>query len=290
MSDQTLPAPAVPTRVEPRRHRHPRAVGGSARDRQTWSRRVHDLLRADIRSGMIARDYQLVEDTLVQRLATSRRAVREALQQLAAEGLVTRVPRRGTRVTRDIVELPLTDIRPLTGTEEFSIRRIDCRVVPSTPLIRKRLRTDAEVVGFVEHFFLQRGEPVGVRAVYHHTSTVQPEAWDYCPSLAFAFEHVFGRPLARIESTIDAVACDQQTSALLGLPVGAPVLVNEQVLVDAAGCAQEFTFTRYRADRVSLSSDTTLGPRPAGRDDRGPVVWAGRALHGAPPTPRGPCE
>jgi GntR family transcriptional regulator len=250
----------VHTPMLPSKSKHPRATGGSARGRQTWTRRVHDLLRSEIRNGTLPQGALLVEDRLMQNLAASRTSVREALQQLVTSGLVTRVPRGGTRVVDRITQLPLTDILPSEFGGDFRIVVIDRRVVPATTMIRDRLGIDDDQVGFVEHFFLTGEEPVGVRAVYHRTSITQPAGWLRCPSLGEGFAVVFGRPLGAVRSSIDAVPADPKTAELLGIEEGSPVLLLEQCLIDVDGVCQEFTFTRYRANRVSLTSLITMHP------------------------------
>jgi DNA-binding GntR family transcriptional regulator len=57
-------------------------------------------LRERILGGVIAAGERLVEGRLSAELGVSRMPVREALRQLAAEGLVTIEPRRGASVTR----------------------------------------------------------------------------------------------------------------------------------------------------------------------------------------------
>jgi GntR family transcriptional regulator len=220
---------------------------------------VHDLLRSEIRNGGLPRGTLLVEDRLMQTLAASRTSVREALQQLATSGLVSRTQRGGTRVVERITQMSLSDILPSDGgADDFRIRVIDRRIVPATDLIRDRLGTNDDQIGFVEHYFLSGEEPVGVRAVYHRVAVRQPEGWPRCPPLGYAFAVVFGRSLRTIKATIDAVAADAKTARLLGIAVGSPVLVVEQCLIDSDGVCQEFTFTRYRADRVSITSVVTL--------------------------------
>ena len=59
---------------------------------------VADALREAITSGDFAPDQRLVEADLSERFGASRAAVRTALVQLAAEGLVERVQNRGARV------------------------------------------------------------------------------------------------------------------------------------------------------------------------------------------------
>lgn len=239
------------------RSQHPRSAGGTAGLRQTSTRRVKDLLRSEVRSGLAGRDAQFVEDYLVSALAASRTAVREALQMLANEGLVSRERRNGTTVTRGVAQFPLDDILE-SGGERVTVQRLEQRSVPSTPLLRNKLDTEDDQVGVVEHLFSTSDGPIGVRVAYYKLAYTQPEGWEECPDLRVAFASVFGRPLARIDSVIDAGVSEPKTSKLLGIPEGSPVLIREQLLVDDAGVPQEFTFAHYRADRVSFSSSASV--------------------------------
>lgn len=59
---------------------------------------VSDLLRQAIVEMRLAPGQRLIERELVQSLGVSRATVREAIRQLAAEGLVTSIPQRGAVV------------------------------------------------------------------------------------------------------------------------------------------------------------------------------------------------
>jgi DNA-binding GntR family transcriptional regulator len=79
------------------------------------TRLVVDKLRERILSGTVAGGDRLVEGRLSEELGVSRMPVREALRQLAAEGIVTIEPRRGATVTqfnaeqvRELVEVRAT--------------------------------------------------------------------------------------------------------------------------------------------------------------------------------------
>lgn len=79
------------------------------------TRMVVDALRDRILGGAVAGGERLVEGRLSEELGVSRMPVREALRQLAAEGLVTIEPRRGATVTqfnedqvRELVEVRAT--------------------------------------------------------------------------------------------------------------------------------------------------------------------------------------
>lgn len=92
-------------------------------------------LRREILSGVLAPGERIIEEQLTQRFGISRAPLREALRELAQQGLVEHLPRRGVRVTelsrvdvdelfglRDVLEryamrlaLPLPDHRSLAG-------------------------------------------------------------------------------------------------------------------------------------------------------------------------------
>src|SRR6201996_6235986 len=55
-------------------------------------------LRQEILSGALAPGERLGEEHLAQRFGTSRAPLREALRQLAQQGLIEHLPRRGMRV------------------------------------------------------------------------------------------------------------------------------------------------------------------------------------------------
>ncbi|MDQ4212909.1 GntR family transcriptional regulator [Microbacterium capsulatum] len=70
---------------------------------------IADRLRQAIIEGQIREGEQLVEPDLVERFGASRPTVREALQRLVQEGLLTAIPHRGVFVTtispEDIVDI-----------------------------------------------------------------------------------------------------------------------------------------------------------------------------------------
>lgn len=78
-------------------------------DRSSTAQRVADALRSMLFAGDLAPGEPLREVSLAAGFGVARSTVREALQVLAAEGLVTRYPNRGVVVTelapRDIAEI-----------------------------------------------------------------------------------------------------------------------------------------------------------------------------------------
>jgi DNA-binding GntR family transcriptional regulator len=92
-----------------------RELGKSPRDTRPLPVRVYEELRDLIVSGELAADAQLIQEQVAESLGVSRTPVRDALNRLAHEGLVTWLPGRGYLVN------PLT---PKDVTEVYQVRRI----------------------------------------------------------------------------------------------------------------------------------------------------------------------
>lgn len=214
------------------------------------------MVRSLIRSGMLVSDDQLVEDELIKMFGLSRANIRQALVQLADEGLVIRQRRLGTRVSHPCYHIPLDDILPKDAPPGFMVRTLDDRLVRSMPSIRSALGVTGEMVGMIEHVFehttLDGSEPVGLRTAYYRPEFTQPASWATCPSLAVGFERAFGKPLGLVETIVDAVGSDEATARILRIAPGTTVLMREQKLYDVDGDVQEYTFSHYRADIVSF--------------------------------------
>lgn len=72
-------------------------------------------LRRDILSGHLASGERLIEEQLTQRFGISRAPLREALRELAQQGLVEHLPRRGVRVA----DLSSADVDELFGLRDL---------------------------------------------------------------------------------------------------------------------------------------------------------------------------
>ncbi|MDQ1130431.1 GntR family transcriptional regulator [Microbacterium sp. SORGH_AS_0888] len=229
---------------------------GSVRASSGHSRRAYELVRARIRSGWVPANGVLIENELIHLTGLPRASIRQALNRLADEGLIARQRHSGTRVLGEQYRIPVDDILPSHTPPGFMYRKLSDRVVPMIPLVQAALECDEAEVGVVEQVFehvtADGAEPVGVRTAYYRPGIHQPESWPTCPSLEFAFRYVFGVALGDVETVIGAVAADDDAAALLHIPVGMPLLVREQRFIDVAGVVQEYSFSHYRADRVSF--------------------------------------
>lgn len=232
--------------------RHPRSVGGTDRGRYREPRRVSDMVKASVRYGLYAQDDQLTEDVLIASLGASRTAVRAALRTLAEEGVVLRSPGHGTHVRQRPIRVALRDTVGTGGNDaQLTLTIVDQRVVPTTDLLRERLRITDDSVRMVENTYHEGETTVGVRTAYFPCS-VTFTAYDGPADMATVAVELFGSDLGWIESEVGSAACDEHTARLLGVPTGAPVLVREQLVLDRSGRPLELVFDHYRADRVTF--------------------------------------
>ncbi len=102
----------------------------------TIKQQVYQILRDDICNGVYAPGQQIHEIELAQHLSVSRSPIREALRQLATEGLVVEYPNRGTFV-KEYSKKDIDDIYELrTILESYAIANSSKHL---TPEIRQEL-------------------------------------------------------------------------------------------------------------------------------------------------------
>ena len=235
---------------------------------------------------MLQPEQKLSERDLVRTYAASRNTVREALSLLAEEGLVTRGPRHGTVVRGSISSLsledgtvwraatrspsstvvgeatPYLDFAP-AGSEQLDLEvvRAVYATVPTSALLRERLQTSDSHVRMSEYVLAFQGRSFELHTAYsrigHQRRKLQIE--DAEPTdLSTSFEIAYGSALQRVESSVEAVACDQRTSKMLDLPAGAPMLWRERLLVGVNPEHREYSFTAYVRRHIALQSSVVM--------------------------------
>lgn len=258
------PSEADPARVPPRLE-HPRAKGGSGHGRHQLPHRVRDLVRSAVLSGTYSSEDQLIEEALVHLYGASRNAVRHALQQLLAEGVVSRAPRRGTYPSWAGARIHLFDVYPIDGgrMEPGDMHR---ELVASTPYLRERLQTDERMLRMVETTSMLGGAPLGIRTAYFSSRFDMEVRATRGPSprtLAEVIAGIFARELGRVTTEISATAADAGVARILGVAPGSPMLRREQLIHDGDGRPVEIAFDALRADRATFTMLDDPHPGPA---------------------------
>lgn len=227
---------------------------------------IEDSIRSSIDAGEWKPGDRIPSEVaLNDRFGCSRMTVRGVLNSLVDDGLLYRVPGKGTFVT----EQKITALSPayagvreqleqmgFTTTTELVSRRT---VVPGES-VRTQLRTDRSVD---VHEIVRRRLVDDVPVSLHRSFVPAPLA----PGLGT--DDVVGeqlcvildreydlRPAHTIEQ-LEAVAATRQEAELLGLVEGAPLLLLEDTISGPSGQVFEYSKILFRGDRMKLHFEYT---------------------------------
>jgi GntR family transcriptional regulator len=199
------------------------------------------------------------DEELRREFGVSRMTARNAMQRLAEEGLVQRIPGLGTfavappshrhadrlmtfshEMTRlgrvPSSELLGRDIRPSTSEQASAL---GLRATEPVVVVRRLRLADGEPIALETAVLAARTEDVVMAADLEHGSLHE--------ALGAAGLH-----LRRGQATITAESATPEDARLLGVQRGAPLLVERRVITDVAGRPVEATESRYPGDRYAL--------------------------------------
>jgi GntR family transcriptional regulator len=270
-SYEKLPVgPALRPRQENKvQHKMPvRTVDKSSR--VPYYEQLRQILEGDIRTGRVAVGDQLPSEAqLCEDYDVSRTVVRQALNELSNDGLVVRYKGKGSFVSPPKVDEHLA--QSLTGLAEEVRARGE--VLTSEVLAFEQIDPPGHVAGMLG---LEKGEEAihleRVRSIngdpWVLTSTYLPASlcadllkYDMRErSLYATLEHELGLNLHHGHRTIEAALAGERHAALLGIPVGAPILLLKSVAYLADDRPIEYFNAWHRGDRsrfdVNLTRDS----------------------------------
>ncbi|MEQ7128550.1 GntR family transcriptional regulator [Actinopolymorpha sp. B11F2] len=265
------------------------------RHRQSVVRRVRDVLRAEILAapsgGVLPSEGELVVGHGV-----SRGVIREALDLLRSEGLIERLQGAGTFVVApqrsnlgiDVAQ-GLSDGLE-SGRSRVSWDVLDLDRIPAPSLVAEQLqlgKLGTEVV-FLEHLTYLDGRPLAVRSLWFPIDIAEPllrPGATLTVSVYDLLETVLGCDVELSELKLQAITADPATAPVLGVPIGAPLLLMERLVRGTNGRPIQYGFGRVRGDRFVVanrmvrrrSPDAQSGNRAVPGDDAVPADEAGRS-------------
>lgn len=202
------------------------------------------------------------ERVLSAQFGTSRATVRQAVQELVAEGRLVRRQGSGTYVAEPKLTWPLQ----LAG---FTEQALEGGFTPSTQLLTAdRVRAIAGVaarlriqvgdqVFRVERLRLADDRPMAVE-ISHLPARRFPRLVTHlrrAPSLYAVLKDVYGVRAVRAEESISTAPAAPREAELLKTDTGAPMLVLGRHTFDADGAPIEWVTSWYRGDRVTFVAE-----------------------------------
>lgn len=227
-------------------------------------RRLWSELRSQILEGTYAAGIALpTEAELAERFGVSRQTVRRAFQDLVTEGLVLRVPGRGTFA----IEASGRYLRQFGSVEDLMALSADSQMEVLVPLedvleptVAARLRLAGDQVSRVSFVRRHRGEP------FSHTTVFLPPALGVrlgqaqqlaAPgtrsqvTVIALLDEVLERPIQDAEQCITVELAAEDVAHSLGLPVATPVLSIDRLYFDTTGAPVELAVSHFHPDRYS---------------------------------------
>jgi GntR family transcriptional regulator len=206
----------------------------------------------------------------------SRMTARNAMERLAADGLITREPGRGSFVAERPAHRRANRLMTFTQEMRRAGRSPSSRVL--TQVIRPSSTAEAENLGIparqpvvhLRRLRLADGEPIALE-----TTILIGACADAVMTADLAqgsLHETLGRAgfvLSRGAGTIAAAAASAEEARLLGIRTGDPLLVERRVIRDAHGRRTESTESVYPADRYAL--DVTFDVETWGGATRPPI-------------------
>jgi GntR family transcriptional regulator len=219
--------------------------------------RLRQALVALCRSELSPGDQLPSERELCEEYDVSRTTVRDAVGRLVSDGLLVRVPGKGTFVAERQIRSRLhlasfhEDMRRLGFTPTTVVFSAEIADPPAATTAALGLRARDRAY-HVRRLLLADQAPVGLDDAWYHAGELPGLLQqDLKGSIYEAVDTHFGKRLDRAEQTVRAVAADEVVATLLGIPPDSPVFLFDRTSFHG-DTALEHTRSWYRSDRYEL--------------------------------------
>lgn len=225
--------------------------------------RFEELVRERIESGEWQPERRIPsERELSTEFGLSRATTRKALERLVADGILRKVPRRGTFVSQ-----PKTVFEALT-LRGFSAQTLEAGASPSSRLLRfERIMPPPQVTQRLEIsptqlvYLIERLRTVNDVPVALHQSYVPMDLAPFLKEsdlLANSLYELLGHhaiTVGRARETLESSLATEYEAVLLGVPPGAPMLLLNIRLSTSDGRPLELVKVSFRGDRITLRQE-----------------------------------
>lgn len=198
------------------------------------------------------------EKDLGVQFSLSRITVRQTLQQLAADGYLSRQQGRGTFVAQPRIQHGPEGAFGLTGylrahgyAAGWRLLSLEKVLPPEKVANILQLREDQPAL-LIRRFRLADDDVIGLHrsyVPYPLAEGVKPEYMDQGESTLHYMEECMAVALSHSERSVSAVAASEHEASLLGVGVGFPLLQIERTTFGMDNLPVEFLRSVYRGDR-----------------------------------------
>jgi GntR family transcriptional regulator len=227
---------------------------------------LEELIREKIATGeWQPGDLIPSERELSEKYSISRMTARQAMNELANEGLLRRVQGKGTCVAKPKIEQRLARLTGFTQDMRKRGLRPGARVLRLEMVAPPRLSAEAlqidphQSVVLLERLRIAGDEPMALETCYLHFDRAPgllEESFEDC-SLYELLTETYDVVPSRAEQQMEAGLCSRRERKLLGLQEGAPVLKNRRITFDQRNRPFEYTESVYRGDRYVFYAELT---------------------------------
>ena len=233
-------------------------------------RQVYDEIRARIVSGQYPRGAALPSEVkLSQQFGVSQITVRRALHELALDGLIVR--RQGIgNIVRDSARSVLIGLSSFTADVAAGRLRLVRTLLademqPATVDIAQKLNSQTgALVRHLRRLDSEGNIPISVDDVYTPASLAAIITHDMAASPLFLhlWQNASGIAARHVDYELAAEMPSPTLQSLLQCAADTPILCIGEVIYDADGRPLHWIISRYRSDRVRLTSMAQLEPPP----------------------------
>jgi GntR family transcriptional regulator len=222
-----------------------------------WAQ-IEESLAARIAGGELrVGDRIPAERELAQHFGVSRGTIRQALDALAARGLVERGVGRGTFVAAGKVVVRLSDVAGFTEQMAraglvASARVVRAALVPAPGQVARAL----EIAAGAPALRVERLRLAGRLALTLEDSWIPAERFpgledlDLRGSIYALMRDLYARAPVRVVEALEPVVAQEHSAAALGVAAGAPLMLVERTAFDAGGVPVEYARDLHRGDRA----------------------------------------
>ncbi|CAN5272316.1 GntR family transcriptional regulator [soil metagenome] len=229
-------------------------------------RQLQDILYAKITSGEWAPNQRLPSENEMNRIyGLSRMTVRGVLNKLTSEGLLIRVPGKGTYVSPAKITAMSPAYRGVREQLEAQGYAISTTLVSTERIsppsaVRDALKLRDEDVYAIVRLRTADGAPISVHRSFvpAHLAPELDRHDVVNEQLCVVLKDNYGLPMTSVAEDLEAVAVDGADAKLLDLRRGAPALMLTDVISDPGGRPFEYSTVVFRGDTVRLKFDYVL--------------------------------